>query len=262
MNAKLITITPEWANVVLARSTKPNRTVSKKHVSAIAREILGGRWKVNGDTICIDADGNLIDGQHRLYAVLESGMSVQSFVIEGLPFDVYDTIDGGKKRSKRDTLTASGEANAFRLAALLCLIDRYMTGRMGKPAEYSNSEVESLLLKYPDARESIQTIHFTRGMIYPSVIDACHYLFKQKDKALADDFVLRLRKGSGLDGDSPMYLLRERLIANITSKAKLSKVYVMALCIKAWNYERSGTKLRCLRWREQGHSPEPFPVIQ
>jgi hypothetical protein len=49
---------------------------------------------------------------------------------------------------------------------------------------------------------------------------------------------------------------------NNISKAKLSKTYVMALCIKAWNHARAGTKVRCLRWREEGDKVEQFPVVK
>jgi hypothetical protein len=65
-----------------------------------------------------------------------------------------------------------------------------------------------------------------------------------------------------LEEESPWYILRERLVANSLSKAKLTKPYMMALCIKAWNIARRGGKAKLVRWREKGDSAEPFPVIQ
>lgn len=99
------------------------------------------------------------------------------------------------------------ELNAYRLAATLVLIDKYMTGR-------------------------------------------------------ADEFVERVLRGTGLEEGTPWYVLRERLMKNSISKAKLSKPYVMALCIKAWNHARAGTKVRFLRWREEGEKGEQFPVVR
>lgn len=235
--------------------------MNRLHVESLAKEMKCGRWKVNGDTICLNGS-RLIDGQHRLAAVVASGVTIQSFVIEGLPSDVFDTKDVGKRRSGGDTLGVRGEQNAYRLAATLILIDKYMTGRADKSVAYSNTEIEELLEKYPEARESLQTSHSTKGLIAASVLDACHYLFSRKDSVLADEFVEKVLRGTGLEEGTPWYVLRERLMKNSISKAKLSKPYVMALCIKAWNHARAGTKVRFLRWREEGEKVEPFPVVK
>lgn len=261
MKAELKTITPEWAEKILAEKNAGNRTMNRIHVEALAREMKRGKWKVNGDTLCMNGT-RLIDGQHRLAAVVLSGMTIQSFVIEGLPSDVFDTKDVGKRRSAGDTLGVRGEKNACRLAAALILIDKYVTGRADKSVTYANTEIEELLEKYPDARDSLQTTHATRGLITPSVLDACHYLFSRKDADLADEFVEKVLRGTGLEEGTPWYVLRERLVGNSLAKAKLSRPYLMALCIKAWNHARAGSTVRYLRWREKGEAAEQFPVIR
>lgn len=261
MKAELKTITPEWASKTLAEKNAGNRSMNRIHVESLAKEMKRGKWKVNGDTICLNGT-RLIDGQHRLAAVALSGVTIQSFVIEGLPSDVFDTKDVGKRRSAGDTLGVRGEQNACRLAAVLSLIDKYMTGRSDKTVTYSNTEMEELLEKYPDARESLQTSHSTKGLITPSVLDACHYLFSRKDREMADEFVEKVLRGTGLEEGSPWYVLRERLVGNSLAKAKLSRPYMMALCIKAWNLARAGNTVRFLRWREKGDAAEQFPVIK
>lgn len=261
MIAELKTITPEWAKKILDEKNAGNRAMSRLHVDTLAKEISKGRWKVNGDTICLNGN-KLIDGQHRLAAVVQSGISIQAFVIEGLPSDVFDTKDIGKRRSPGDTLGVRGEQNANRLAACLVMIDKYMTGRVDKSATYSNTEIEELLQKYPEARDSIQIAHAKKGVLTPSVLDSCHYLFSRKDLNLADEFVQKITYGTGLQEGEPWYVLRERLVRNTLSKAKLQKPYLMALCIKAWNFARSGKTVRYLRWREEGNATEAFPVIK
>lgn len=261
MKAELRTITPEWAQHVLSERNVGNRTMNRQHVDSLAKEMQCGRWKVNGDTICVN-DDRLIDGQHRLAAVVASGVSIESLVIYGLSSDVFDTKDVGKRRSAGDTLGVRGEKNAYRMAATLVLIDKYMTGRADKTVSYTNTEIEEMLEKYPGVRSSLQTSFGSRGLISPSVLDACHYLFSQKDPRLANEFVVKVLRGTGLEEGSPWYVLRERLMKNSLSKAKISKSYLMAICIKAWNYARAGKKLRCLRWREEGENAEPFPVVQ
>lgn len=261
MKAELKTITPEWASEILAEKNAGNRPMNRIHVETLAKEMRRGKWKVNGDTICLNGD-RLIDGQHRLAAVVMSGMPIQSFVVEGLPSDVFDTIDVGKRRSAGDTLGVLGEKNTRCLAAVLALVDKYVTGRSEKSVTYTNTEIEELLKKYPNVRNFVQSNGKSAGLIQQSILYACHYLFSQKDPDLADEFVEKVVSGAGLDVSSPWYVLRERLVSNSLSKGKLSRVYVMALCIKAWNHARSGTALKNLRWREKGNAVEQFPIIR
>jgi len=130
MNVKLTTVTPEWAEETLKKNIG-NRPLNVQHVDKLAKEMTNGRWKVNGDTICLNGS-RVIDGQHRLHAVVQSGITIETLVVEGLSSDVFDTKDVGKRRSAGDTLGVAGEKNACRLAAALILIDKYFTGRVEK----------------------------------------------------------------------------------------------------------------------------------
>jgi hypothetical protein len=260
MKAELKTITPAWASMILEQRNANNRALSIPHVENLTREIKSGRWKVNGDTICLNGD-RLIDGQHRLTAVIEANMSIQCWVIDGLPSDVFDTKDIGKRRTAADTLSVLGENQTVRLAAMLVIVDKYYTEKSDQFVNYSNTQVEGLLKKYPDARDTIEGSPRHRGIIPQSILDACHYLFNKKDAALANDFVEKITKGTDLRQGDAWYVLRERLMQNSFSKAKLPKLYILALCIKAFNYKRAGVcPVRALRWRQDGNA-EKFPKI-
>lgn len=259
INTENRVITPQWAAQVLRTRNKRNRNICEKHVSKLVEDMKSGRWKENGDTISFDTNDNLLDGQHRLAAVSRSGMSVKMLVVTGLSPDVFDTKDIGRKRSPGDTLSVLGEENCSRLAAALATVDRYYTNCLRTKRLYTNIEIEELLRKYPGVRSSLQTTHNSRtSIVPPSILDACHYIFSRKDRELADEFVEKMMKGSGLTEDDPWYILRERLLRNKMSKAKLDKVYIMALCIKAWNYARTGRKVRAIKFKEDG--TEAFPV--
>lgn len=259
--AKLVTITPALAQQMLTEKNVLNRPIRDKHVAALAKDMAEGRWKVNGDTICLGKT-RLIDGQHRLWAVVMSEVTIQSFVVEGLDDDVFDTKDVGRRRTAADTLAVRGEKNIHRLSAALVMVDKYMTGRADISVAYSNEEVSALLDKYPGMRDCIQSSIKVSGLLPGSVVDACYYLFSQVDRALADDFIEKLKRGSGLVEGDPWYTLRERLLQNSLAKAKLSKPYLFAICIKAWNAKRTGHKLKVLVWRMGGDAPEAFPVIR
>lgn len=257
MKTEIRKITPEWAAQILETMNGHNRPMNQAWVNTLTREIKEGRWKFNGDTIRL-SETRLIDGQHRLAAVVKSGVTVMSLVIEGLPDDVFDTIDTGKRRSAGDTLSVNGVTNAHRVAAMLVLVDKYMTGQSTKQIQYTNAQVELLLAKYPDAKSAIVSANKGRRLMPPAVMDACNYLFRKVSEELTAEFIEKILKGSDLDSESPWYLLRERLVTNSLSKAKLTKCYIMALCIKAFNAANNGTVLKVLKWSEG----EPFPVIR
>lgn len=260
MKVAMTTITPADAERMLKLNTG-NRSVNRQHVAVLAREMTRGRWKVNGDTICMNGT-RLIDGQHRLLAVVASGVTIQTLLVEGVDSDVFDTKDVGRRRSASDTLAVRGEVETKNLAAALIVVDRYMTGRMSQCVRYTNTEVEELLEKYPNVRGSICKTRETKRLVPKSVLTACHSLFAQKDSEAADQFVVDLIGGHSLTEGDPVYVLRERLMNNALAKAKLTAPYIMALMVKAWNHRRDDNTIRNLRFRQEGDKPETFPVVQ
>ncbi len=89
-----------------------NRRIDQKHVDCLAQEMAAGRWTVTHQGIAFDANGTLIDGQHRLWAILQSGCTIRIAVSFGLPAECIDTIDGMKARSNVDRMTLSGAFGA------------------------------------------------------------------------------------------------------------------------------------------------------
>jgi hypothetical protein len=226
-----------------------------------------GRWKFNGDTIRLNGS-RLVDGQHRLLAVVKADVEIDFLLVEGLEEDVFSTIDRGKKRSSADLMAVIGEKNTIALAAALTFVARYEQGALASRRPIPPSKMEALLAQHPAIRDSVAFVenHRAGGMIEHSTLIGCHYLFRKVDRDLADLFVENLVNGVNLASDDPIYLLRERLIRNkLNSKLKLKSHYKAALVIKAWNHTRQGNKISNLRWFEsgtgKGSSPEPFPVI-
>lgn len=85
-------VTPELAESWLARNTA-NRRMRRATAEAYARDMESGDWRENGDAICFAVDGTLLDGQHRLTAVVLSGISVPLLIVRDLPRETQDTKD-------------------------------------------------------------------------------------------------------------------------------------------------------------------------
>lgn len=80
-----------------------NRNIRNRVVSAYARDMKDGRWELTHQGIAFDENGFLRDGQHRLAAIIESGVTVKMMVTRGIPAGTYAGIDEGAKRSYRDS---------------------------------------------------------------------------------------------------------------------------------------------------------------
>jgi len=72
----LTTITPTIAQALLDKNSC-GRPLDRKLVKEYARRILSGEWqKFPEDQMARDDLGNLIDGQHRNSAIVETGISL------------------------------------------------------------------------------------------------------------------------------------------------------------------------------------------
>lgn len=94
--------TPALAAYILANHNNKNRKISPATVAGYVRDILAGRWLVNGDRIVFDRDGDLIDGQHRLMAIVKANVALPIDYIFGLENETRATVDGGRNRSVGD----------------------------------------------------------------------------------------------------------------------------------------------------------------
>lgn len=109
MDSTTETITPKQAEKYLAFNTC-NRSVRKSLVSQYARDMKNGEWKLTHQGIAFDRDGVLLDGQHRLLAIIESGVTVHMLVVRGVESKHQLFMDDHAKRSAGDALTlARGE---------------------------------------------------------------------------------------------------------------------------------------------------------
>lgn len=110
MESKVMTITPELAAEMLERNMPTNRPIFKSTVHAYARLMKSGKWNLTHQGIAFDENGMLIDGQHRLKAVIEANIPVQmnvTFDVRHAPGEMF-SIDMGRKRTYANITSMSG----------------------------------------------------------------------------------------------------------------------------------------------------------
>lgn len=252
MNCKLQTITPERAKELL-EINEGNRPIRMVHAKRLAAEILAGRWKVNGDTICMNGE-RLIDGQHRLMACVLAGTPITTFVVEGLSSDVFSTKDTGARRSGSDTLAVLGEKYTSPTSTALNLVHNYYQG-VALTTHVPTSLLPTLLDKYPGIRESVPRCFDTKKIVSAPSLAAVHYICAQIDREEANRFVADIMKGMNLSEGDPVLLLREQLLLNMTKRDKMNRTHIFKLMIKTWNLRRDGKFCRLLRLSSQESTP-------
>lgn len=106
MKIGIKTFTPEIASDILANHNGQNiRKIRRSVAEKYARDMASGAWKYTWDCIAFDKDGNLLNGQHRMQAIVMSGCTVDMLVI-------YDaecvTGDIGMKRTAAEEIKGRG----------------------------------------------------------------------------------------------------------------------------------------------------------
>lgn len=91
-NAYVVDVTPELALSWLS-ACKSGRTFSKQRVQKFAVPMRAGQWRLNHNGIAFANDGTLLDGLHRLLAVVSSGKTVPMIVIIDEPVENFHVID-------------------------------------------------------------------------------------------------------------------------------------------------------------------------
>jgi len=123
IETKIEEITPIIAKNLLAKNPN-NRKLNENWALRLAVDIDEGKWALNGETIIIDTDGNVLDGQHRLRAVVIADKSIMVNVARNVLAETKTTIDIGKSRTLADILTLSGNKNhaSFRGSVVKAII--------------------------------------------------------------------------------------------------------------------------------------------
>jgi len=152
-------VTPAMCTAWLDKNEN-NRPLHNKHVNTLARSMVRGDWVVNGESLKFDQSGNVLDGQHRMWACIEANVPFRTMIVVNLPRSTFDTIDTGEIRKATDILSMKGESNVNIVVAALKHVGRYHTGTMMNLMKFTNREVEELLIQHPIKRSSYPLVCF------------------------------------------------------------------------------------------------------
>lgn len=110
MNQQIMLVTPELAKAFLQTNTG-NRTKRGRWIADLAGMIQRGEWITTHQGIAFSKSGKLLDGQHRLEAIVLANMPVEIMVTRGVSDDAFKVLDNGVKRTLAD-LTGMSQRTA------------------------------------------------------------------------------------------------------------------------------------------------------
>lgn len=259
--SELAEIGPALAKEWLDNYNTHNRPVTQATVDEYARRMLAGMWTMS--TIRWSRDGVLLDGQHRLLAVIQSGVTIRAFVERNLDPAWQNDMDTGLKRGAGDVLALNGiDHKSKRIAAAarvaMCMeaeadIDR---------RRFSNAETLAFVTRNPDLIDAIELMATIGTTPLPaSVADYAFYRFSLLDADAAYSFFTKFALGADLERGNPILTLRNRLLGGYGADRKISREEQLSLTFRAWNYWRKGERIFRILSNRHGKKIEiPEPI--
>lgn len=268
IQTQTISVTPQLASRWLSRNTH-NRKIRENTVMRYTSDMAAGRWKYAADPIRFDINGMLIDGQHRLSAIMRQpeGFSLPMLVVSGLEPGSQEVMDQGSRRTAGDQLELRDVKNANQIAAIARLAVIWDSGLWFRDAHSANvlatsTAIQSWVAENAECvawlQKNMASIRSNDAM--PSVSGFVAVLFWRVSPARAEGFFYALKEGAG--AGHPINTLDKRLQKMRREGVKWSSRDVVALFIQAWNAWVSHKSPKAFPRPSGGWKPETYPRVK
>lgn len=218
MHTKVEIITPEIAKNYLAFNSK-NRNMRKSVVTQYAKDMAAGKWELTHQGIAFNCDGTLLDGQHRLAAVVESNCPVQMMVTRGVDSKTQIVMDDHAKRTAGDAigLVRGMNINHNQIAIIRCCVETGNGGRFR--GRKTRMEIDALLDVFINPLQFIDAVVHKkdRGVTSAPVLAAiCLAWFYVDDLSELERFskILFGLEMPESEHDKSAVILREHMLRN------------------------------------------------
>jgi hypothetical protein len=274
-----VKITPKFAKEILTYRV-PNRNPKMSVVGRYAADMLNGKWDLSGQPIIFDESFRLLDGLHRLCAVVEADTPIESFVVTGVNRDSFLLTDVGSARSlqdigstfrKEDGNRVEGNTPVCRGIALALKYSRTLSAkRMARDKTNSRFSFdvlhdnhfrwESAFHFYKGLKDKLNILGINDSVAICSLYFTCDYSFKK-----ADAFWEQLACGFDLKRTSPILAIREYLTKfraerekqHTREAPKVAQEWFLDVIIQGWNMFVSNKS--CRKPLEPTSVDLPFP---
>ena len=272
VNATMYVVTPHHAARLLENNNS-NRPISDKTVKKYANAMRAGEWELTNDAITINTDGELVNGQQRLTACVDSGRSFPALVMKGVPRSAFQVMDQGKKRTLSDIFSIEGIKNHSAAAATTRFLvahqhtgnpdTKVLTDLWLQPKKFVDYYRQEADLINKGVCKAAGLRHKWRG-VTKSAAAGAFVICARVDYDAAVDFYASILDGIGLAKGDPCLAIRDKLTRIGTDdRHEMGTVEQAALIIKAFKHfiECRTISPAYLKWRRFGKTAEKFPTI-
>lgn len=276
----IMTIGPADATRLL-ENNRNNRTISDKIVRQYADDMREGRWKETGNPINIGVSGNLLNGQHRLWAIIESGVTLRFHVIYETDEEAFATFDTGRTRDLTQLISISdpGHPDKAVVGGAARLVKMWEDTPTAKSAFNSNllptratmSDFAHRMLQEKEfdwatrVAGQINSLKAGRTWYAAALYIIAHQQggsYGDRTQEMLDTFHQGISKGIALAEGDPRLALRNYVISRGAPKGSTTEQRIyMALTIRAWNAWLEGKSVRNFAWRSDGEFPKARKAV-
>ncbi len=224
VNAMAVYLTPDAAKRLLFRNTR-NRKISEAVVLKYVAEINADEWRLTPGGIGFDDKGTLVDGQHRLTAIVRANKTVPMMVTLGLPSASQEKVDRQRRRTLYDVLFLAGHATCRQEVEIAtCLTRRSLRSESGAlPSDFAvkqtlDTHIESIRAVLKIMMHANKKV---RGLCQASFLAAA-VLYHEINAEQCAEFLHGVRTGVMLSQDHPAMRLRRFLLGE-TSMASMPR---------------------------------------
>jgi hypothetical protein len=224
--SEVVTVTPEIATAWLERNG-PNRKIYQFRVEQYADAMVHGRWLLNGESIIFDRTGQLMNGQHRLWACIFAGVSFQTIVQRGIAPETRGKIDNVRARRTSAMLAVlypDLSEWAEILESAVNVLYPYALGlkKVSRPPD-NNGRVQiavtdEMLLT---AAKKGKSFNRKAALVPQGAAAALYYLGSFQFPTVTEQYLSKILDGLNLAKLDPAAMVRELLISR---KSKLRKL--------------------------------------
>lgn len=256
ISTKIVYISPDVAREYLAKNFDGNRNIRKTWVKTLADMMAAGVFNsLNGQNrIIFGTDGKMYDGQHRMHAIIASGVT--------LPFEVcisntaqsdYATFDYAQvKRTSDFAGTHNSCAIATRMLAIEHGVAPLLTAIQGRintstPASrvdithYINANKDNVDRITAIAMKMRNTLNCGQIIVYGTFIFVLEYVH---DDLFIDSFVEDL--ACPYTDNKTIITLKQLIMRSYLSKKRPTASWLLGVLLQAYVNYKVGNSVTCL----------------
>jgi hypothetical protein len=235
-----------------------NRPLRPRVVAAYTEDMRAGLWGKTGETIQISRTGLLLNGQHRLHAIMMSGVTLELLVVTGLADEAQSLMDQGAARSAKDVLAMHGIPNA----SLAGSVGRswLLVGEPGPHMEAalkhkaSTARILRIVQENPDIVEAAGKYSGFKNYIKGSPSAICYSWLSMRriDQAACEEFwhgMVNMNFKAPLDPRKATLRALDQMEKDITASNKDKGFLTVSILTRGWNAWRAGEEVQTIPLR-------------